>query len=102
MALYNATDGANWTNSANWLTNAPFDQWYGVWVDDNGRVIGLTLDGNQLSGPIPAELSELANLVELKLGNNQLSGTIPPALGNLRKLARTLSLQRQPVNRHYS
>ena len=50
-ALYNATGGANWSNRANWLTDAPLDQWYGVTVDGNGRVIELDLDDNQLSGP---------------------------------------------------
>ena len=43
----------------------------------------LSLDGNKLSEPIPAELSGLANLLELFLHANQLSGPIPSALGNL-------------------
>ena len=82
-AFYNATDGPNWTNNTNWLTNAPLDQWYGVTVDENDRVIDLRLSGNQLSGPIPPELGNLTNFRWLILDENQLSGVIPPELGNL-------------------
>ena len=42
--------------------------------------------GNRLSGPIPPELGNLANLEELFLSGNQLSGAIPTELGSLSKL----------------
>ncbi|MBC9889348.1 MAG: hypothetical protein F7B06_05750 [Opitutae bacterium] len=86
VALYNATDGANWTNNENWGTDAPLEQWHGVTVDDNGRVMELRLSGNALTGKIPAELGGLANLVTLSLDGNQLSGPIPAELGGLTKL----------------
>jgi hypothetical protein len=41
---------------------------------------------NQLSGPIPAELGNLARMSTLRLELNQLSGRVPAALGNLRAL----------------
>ena len=87
-ALYNATDGANWNDRTNWLSDAPLEQWYGVTVDGNGRVIHLHLSGNQLSGPIPAQLANLNNLEKLILDNNQLSGPIPAELGRLTNLQR--------------
>ena len=31
VALYNATDGPNWTNNTNWLTG-PVSTWFGVTV----------------------------------------------------------------------
>ena len=37
--LYEATGGPNWTNSNNWLTDAPLRDWYGVGVDGEGRVV---------------------------------------------------------------
>lgn len=45
VALYNATGGDNWTNSDNWLSDAPIGEWYGVTTDNNGRVISLNLGG---------------------------------------------------------
>ena len=110
VALYNATNGAGWTNNANWNTNAPLDQWFGVNTDADGRVVDLTLgnnnltgsipsslgnlqepynlvlDGNQLTGEIPASLGNLSDLRWLWLSNNQLTGEIPDALGNLTNL----------------
>ncbi len=85
VALYNATDGANWTNNTNWLTNNDISTWHGVSVS-NGSVTGLVLAGNQLSGMIPTELGSLTNLEELNLSFNPLSGEIPAALGNLSNL----------------
>ena len=86
MAFYNATDGANWGNNDNWGTAAPLGEWYGVATDDNGRVISLGLNDNQLRGPIPPELGNLTALEILNLTENQLSGSIPSALGNLTQL----------------
>ena len=85
-ALYNATGGANWPNKDNWLSDVPLDQWEGVTVDVNGRVIRLSLNENQLSGSIPAELGNLANLRVLGLSYNELTGPIPAELGNLANL----------------
>ena len=62
VALYNATDGPNWENNRNWLSDRPIGEWSGVSTDADGRVTVLSLDGNQLSGSIPSELGNLANL----------------------------------------
>ena len=52
VALYEATDGPNWTNHENWLTDAPLDQWFGVSVDlHTGRVTQLDLRRNNLARP---------------------------------------------------
>ena len=85
VALYEATDGENWENSANWGSEAPLEEWYGV-ITDGGRVVRLILSENQLSGPIPPALGQLQNLQYLILRANQLSGAIPPALGQLQNL----------------
>ena len=97
IALYETTDGPNWLNSDNWLTDAPLGEWYGVDTDASGRVVRLDLVGmwdsensqqlrHGLSGPIPAELGGLANLETLSLGNNELTGPIPAELGGLANL----------------
>ena len=86
VALYDSTDGANWTNNTNWLNpDSAVSTWYGVTVSD-GRVTELSLNSNQLTGSIPIELGSLANLTVLSLWSNQLSGPIPAKLGNLANL----------------
>ena len=86
VALYNATGGPDWTSSANWLTAAPVGQWHGVTTDASGRVFGLDLQNNALSGQIPVELGSLTNLEQLRLNDNQLTGEIPNDLGLLENL----------------
>ena len=88
VELYNSTGGANWTNNANWLSDRPIREWYGVTNDADGRVTGLFLWSNQLSGEIPAELGSLANLEYLSFWGNQLTGVIPAELGSLTNLER--------------
>ena len=86
IALYEATDGPNWVDAENWLTDAPLGDWYGVDADDSGRVVGLSLDRNNLEGSMPTELGSLASLTRLELWQNNLTGPIPPELGNLTSL----------------
>ena len=86
VAFYNATGGADWTNGANWLTDAPVGQWHGVTIDANGRAATLDLQNNALSGEIPAELLNFTNLEQLRLNDNQLTGEIPSVLGRLENL----------------
>ncbi len=98
VALYEATDGPNWRNSENWLTEAPLGEWFGVETNREGRVVTLAMSywdpqteqsvGNGVSGPIPPELGNLANLERLYLHENDLTGPIPPDLGNLANLER--------------
>ena len=86
VALYEATDGANWSFSRNWLSDRPIGSWRGVTTDDNGRVTSLNIPHYSLKGPLPAELGRLTNLRELDLRYNELSGSIPAELGGLTNL----------------
>ncbi|WP_166404777.1 leucine-rich repeat domain-containing protein [Desulfonema ishimotonii] len=87
VALYNSTDGDNWTNKDGWLTDPVAGNWHGVTVV-GGHVTSIDLSSNNLTGTIPPELGNLASLQKLYLYSNQLSGTIPPELGNLASLQR--------------
>ncbi|QSE95857.1 T9SS type A sorting domain-containing protein [Fulvivirga lutea] len=84
VALYNATDGDNWTNS--WDINGNPYEWEGVsW--DNSRVSRLYFYGNNLNGSLPEEIGNLTALKSLNIGNNNsLSGDIPSSIGNLLSL----------------
>ena len=92
VAFYRATDGPNWVNSENWLTDAPLGEWYGVDTGATGRVVRLDLHENDLKGPIPPELGNLDRLESLVLSSNELFGEIPPELGDLGRLG-SLSLR---------
>ena len=96
-ALYNTTNGQKWTNNQNWLSDAPVGQWYGVETDHDGRVVGLSLPRNGLSGMVPAEVGRLVDLTRLDLRDNSLSGTIPVEVGRLTNL-RTLNLGRNSLS----
>ena len=86
-SLYHATNGPNWKNATNWLTETPVGQWHGVDTNGAGKVIVLELYSNNLSGKIPPELGNLHNLTSLDLGSNRLTGGIPVELGNLTSLS---------------
>ena len=79
-ALYNATNGSSWQDDTNWVSNRPLGEWHGVSTDADGRVANLHLSHNQLSGSIPSELGNLANLQVLELRDNQFSGFVPVKL----------------------
>ena len=83
VALYNATEGANWTDNTNWLSNQVLSAWDGITTDTDGRVTELLFYNNQLTGSIPTKLGQLTHLESLNLNNNQLTGTIPTELGQL-------------------
>ena len=82
-AFYHATGGPDWVRSTNWLSDEPLDEWYGIRTNFQGRVSGLSLSNNGLSGEIPPELGNLTKLNSLYLDGNGLSGEIPAELGNL-------------------
>ena len=89
VALYNATNGPNWTHNDNWLSQEPISTWHGVFTDSGGHVSELILKSNKLTGSIP-DLGALNKLTRLDLSYNDLSGSIPD-LSALAKLT-TLDL----------
>ena len=88
VTFYEATDGANWRRSDNWLSDQPVGTWYGVGAGDSGHVINLFLELNGLSGTLP-DLSAFTYLQELSLYGNRLTGSVPDlrALTNLTRLS---------------
>lgn len=88
-ALYSATEGINWIEQSNWLSDTPLRDWHGVVLNDDGHIVELHLSDNNLRGSIPPELETLDRLDKLVLHSNVLTGMIPPEIGklvNLREL----------------
>ncbi len=84
-ALYNSTNGDNWKNNTNWLSDAPLYEWYGLnanyWpestieVDD---IVEIQLFDNNLRGTLPVEFAHImskANAIQIE--GNGLYGVIP-------------------------
>ncbi|MXW09885.1 MAG: hypothetical protein F4X47_01545 [Gammaproteobacteria bacterium] len=92
--LHDVTGGSSWVNRAAWGTDAPLGDWHGVSTGD-GRVVGLTLPANALSGPVPAEIANLTELRVVDLAENDLSGAFPGSFAGLHELAE-LRLDRNP------
>lgn len=86
--LYRATNGPDWTQNTNWLTDAPVEEWHGVTVGLFGQVVILNLNNNNLGGSIPMDVGHLWTLDELNLGSNRISGEIPATIGKLEYLGK--------------
>ncbi|WP_396591859.1 immunoglobulin domain-containing protein [Allomuricauda sp. R78024] len=94
--LYNATNGANWTNNTNWNTSALVTNWHGVTVV-NDVVTELDLSSNLLSGSLPQNIDDLSGLININFDENQLSGAIPTSIGQLTNLEK-LTLSRNQLS----
>ena len=110
VALYDATNGDDWTFNTNWLSDAPLGDWYGVNTNVSGRVVSVYLKGrgglfgqaptpHGLSGHLPEELGNLSHLTTLNLGVNNLRGLIPESLGKLERLTQ-LNLEDNDFSGH--
>ena len=69
-----------------WFLNNPVCSWNGITLNSSGKVIGIDLQSNGLTGNIPPVLAQLDQLEELILSNNCLTGNIPPELGSYNNL----------------
>jgi Leucine-rich repeat (LRR) protein len=80
--LYNASNGARWTDNTGWLGAEGTEcAWAGIWCNASmTHVTEIDLNGNNLVGTLPA-IGELKLLEYFDVGSNQLSGAIPSLAG---------------------
>ena len=76
--LYQATNGGAWTNKtwrigSNAVTSTG---WPGVTFDEEGHVLAIDLQNNNLRGTLPTEEMEMKSLRTLNLSGNSLSGDV--------------------------
>jgi hypothetical protein len=95
IALYNSTGGASWSHRDNWRNVQDTDfsgpgtecTWYGVSCDGSQVTVWTVfLPGNNLTGPLPAEIAALTDLRMIYLPDNALTGSIPTGIGSLTTL----------------
>lgn len=77
-AIYAATNGGAWTNKtwrigSNAVTSTG---WPGVTFDEEGHVLAIDLQINNLTGTLPTEGMEMKSLRTLNLSGNSLSGDV--------------------------
>ena len=113
VKIYTIADGANWKESRRWDPAKPISEWPGIKLDDDGRVIEMsitngtvstveweipeelaTLDalktlqivGSKLKGEIPAFFYDMTTLEVVRLNTNNLTGALSDKLGQLTNL----------------
>lgn len=86
LAFFEAVNGQLWATNTNWGTDAPLSEWYGIEVNERGRVRSLDLSENNLAGRLPPEIGKLTELETLHLEENLIEGPIPPEIGGMESL----------------
>ena len=81
--LFEGTDGAGWAESGGWLSDDAVEEWYGVTADSLGHVTQLDLEGNGLTGRLPAALGVMPRITVLWIADNALAGRLPGTLTGL-------------------
>jgi hypothetical protein len=98
--LFFATDGHNWKNQLQFLSQKPVCEWnefakvasssdsmmQGIRCNDDGQIIRVDLPYNNLAGALPWELAGLESLQFFSAPRNIIKGQLPKQLGLLADL----------------
>lgn len=88
IKFYHSTNGENWKNNTNWLSDKPLSEWYGVSVrgkDPKNGLFSLKLPNNNLKGRIPEGFSIFEDAVFIYLQDNALEGPIPQEINKMER-----------------
>ena len=88
VAIYDASDGANWKEERRWDLTKPINEWDGVKLTD-GRVTQLAITAQGVintSWTLPQAIGDLTELTVLKLNQCKLAGELPEEVFTLSKL----------------
>lgn len=90
IAIYNSTNGANWTNSTNWLGGTGTEcTWFGVQCGGSNTFVSkLILPNNNLTGVLPTDVNQFGSMDELNLAQNHITGALLPELWQLSSLTK--------------
>jgi Leucine-rich repeat (LRR) protein len=96
VSLYNKLDGIVWYRNEGWLTARDICTWAGI-ICTNGRMTGLNLRHNNLSGLLPSNIGSLAPITYLDLSFNQINGLVPDSIKQITK-PQFLNINNNQVN----
>jgi hypothetical protein len=84
-SLFKSTGGANWKKNDGWGTDSDYCTWYGVTCvyTNHNITTNIRLAQNGLSGSIPDDIGDLADLKTIDLSGNALTGAIPLSLSTI-------------------
>ena len=88
VLLFYSTDGTNWNDDLDFLSEDHICEWRGVTCSPNAVITALDFDKNNLNGTIPSELAFLENLEDFNMHRNLLKGTLSSEFGRLQNLVR--------------
>ena len=84
--LYDATQGADWTRNADWLSSAPICNWYGISCPASNPFLTITLNSINLRGTLPdwGNHPTFLSLIQyFDLDNNEIAGTLPASWSSM-------------------
>jgi Leucine-rich repeat (LRR) protein len=91
VKIYTIADGANWKESRRWKLDEPMDNWPGIKLNTEGRVIEMSITNGTVTTvewEIPEALTELTELSTLQIVGSKLKGEIPEFLYDMTSLAK--------------
>jgi hypothetical protein len=81
--LFASAGGENWKHKYDWCSGMPLAAWAGVTVNKADRLVGLTLQGNNLRGE---RIWMIALVLNAKMIRMTLLGAIPASILHLTRL----------------
>ncbi len=82
--IYISTNGKGWNDQMSYLTDANHCDWTGLTCNDDGEIVSVMLEHNNLDGTIVSEIGYLGpSLRKLHIGMNFLQGPLPSEIGLL-------------------
>lgn len=78
-AIYQSTNGDEWTFSWDINNSYSVGSWYGVGIED-GHIVMLDLSNNNLTGTLPANMNALSYLDYFDVSNNKIGGNLPASI----------------------
>ena len=91
VKVYTVADGANWKESRRWNLEKPMDQWPGVKLNEEGRVIEMSITNGTVSTvewELPSEIADLKELSTLQAVGSRVKGEFPEFLYDMTKLTK--------------